>query len=123
MSTEAVLEHAGVGVDTGAASPCPSCLYLARQVAELRAELLLLRSENEKLRAENQRLRDECERLMKEIRRRTKVAEQFPNEQSALLLVTARLRRIHECWAERRYLDMAPLYELEHHRETQAAVA
>jgi putative transposase len=53
------------------------------------------------------RTNNPLERLMKEIRRRTKVAEQFPHEESALLLVTARLKRIHESWAERRYLDMA----------------
>ncbi len=69
------------------------------------------------------RTNNPLERLMKEIRRRTKVAEQFPHEESALLLVTARLKRIHEGWAERRYLDMAPLHELEQSRTTQAAVA
>ncbi len=54
------------------------------------------------------RTNNPLERLMKEIRRRTKVAEQFPHEESALLLVTARLKRIHEGWAERRYLDHGP---------------
>ncbi len=58
---------------------------------------------------------------MKEIRRRTKVAEQFPHEESALLLVSVRLKRIHESWAERRYLDMQPLWERESEIETQAA--
>lgn len=60
---------------------------------------------------------------MKEIRRRTKVAEQFPHDESALLLVTARLKRIHESWAERRYLDMQPLRERESELESQAAAA
>src|SRR5690606_178034 len=55
--------------------------------------------------------------------RRTKVAEQFPSEESALLLVTARLRRIHESWQERRYLDVQPLYALERREEARAAVA
>ena len=50
---------------------------------------------------------------MKEIRRRTKVAEPFPHEESALLLITARLKRLHERWAERRYLDLSPLWEQE----------
>lgn len=63
------------------------------------------------------------EHLITEIRRRTKVAEQFPHEESALLLVTARLKRIHESWAERRYLDMAPLEEMEQARMDQAAAA
>jgi transposase-like protein len=69
------------------------------------------------------RTNNPLERLMKEIRRRTKVAEQFPSEESALLLVTARLKRIHESWAERRYLDMAPLHEMEQSHTTQASAA
>ena len=69
------------------------------------------------------RTNNPLERLLKEVRRRTKVAEQFPSEESALLLVTARLRRIHESWQERRYLDMQPLYELERREEARAAVA
>lgn len=69
------------------------------------------------------RTNNPLERLMKEIRRRTKVAEQFPSEDSALLLVTARLKRIHESWAERRYLDMAPLYEMEQSQTSQASAA
>ena len=59
------------------------------------------------------RTNNPLERLMKEIRRRTKVAEQFPSEGSALLLVTARLMRMHQSWADRRYLDMTPLHERE----------
>jgi hypothetical protein len=51
------------------------------------------------------------------------LAEQFPHEQSALLLVTARLKRIHESWAERRYLDMQPLYDMEHDPTAQASAA
>lgn len=62
------------------------------------------------------------ERLMKEIRRRTKVAEQFPHAESALLLVTARLCRIHEQWQERRYLDLEPLYERERSEATQVGM-
>jgi hypothetical protein len=37
------------------------------------------------------------------------------------LLVTARLKRIHESWAERRYLDMAPLHEMEQGETAQTA--
>lgn len=39
------------------------------------------------------------ERVNKEIRRRTKVAGLFPNEASALRLVTATLQEVHETWA------------------------
>lgn len=80
MSTEAVLERAGAGADTGAVVPCPNCVDLGRQVAELRAEFLLLRAENEKLRAENQRLRDENERLKDEVRRGKRSAGRFSRE-------------------------------------------
>jgi putative transposase len=69
------------------------------------------------------RTNNPLERLMKEIRRRTKVTEQFPHEESALLLVTARLKRIHESWAERRYLDMTPLHEMEQAQTAQASAA
>ncbi len=69
------------------------------------------------------RTNNPLERLMKEIRRRTKVAEQFPSEESALLLVTARLQRIHESWSERRYLDMSLLRDLEQAETAQANAA
>jgi transposase-like protein len=41
------------------------------------------------------RMKNALERLRKEIRRRIKVAEQLPGEDTTLLLVTARLKRIH----------------------------
>lgn len=69
------------------------------------------------------RTNNPLELLMKEIRRRTKVSEQFPHEQSALLLVTARLKRIHESWAERRYLYMQPLYDMEQDPTAKATAA
>jgi len=48
------------------------------------------------------------ERSNKEIKRRTKVVGVFPNKESALRLVTARLIEIHEDWlTERHYLDMS----------------
>jgi transposase-like protein len=48
------------------------------------------------------------ERVNKEIRRRTRVAMLFPNQESALRLVTAVLVEIHEDWATYRsdYLNM-----------------
>jgi putative transposase len=50
------------------------------------------------------------ERLMKEIRRRTRVVGAFPDGQSALLLVAARLRHVAGThWGTRRYLDPAHL--------------
>lgn len=47
------------------------------------------------------------ERIMKEIRRRTRVIGSFPDGESALMLVAARLRHISgSSWSERKYLNM-----------------
>jgi transposase-like protein len=54
------------------------------------------------------------ERIMREIRRRTRVVGSFPDSQSALMLVCARLRHISAgTWSTRTYLDMKKLYEAE----------
>lgn len=55
-----------------------------------------------------------AERINREIRRRTRVVGTFPNGNSALMLVTARLKYIveHE-WGKRRYLDMSKLEEMD----------
>ena len=54
------------------------------------------------------------ERAFREVERRTRVVGVFPSEQSAETLATAVLLRVSEDWAERRYLDMAPLHALFH---------
>jgi len=69
------------------------------------------------------RTNNPLERLLEEVRSRTQVADQFPSEDRALLLATARPRRIHESGQERRCLDMQPLYELERRKEARATVA
>lgn len=52
------------------------------------------------------------ERLNREVRRRTRVVGAFPDGQSALMLVAARLRHIAGTkWGTRRYLDMGRLRE------------
>ncbi len=52
------------------------------------------------------------ERIMREIRRRTRVVGAFPDGQSALMLVAARLRHIAGTkWGTRRYLNMERLRE------------
>lgn len=52
------------------------------------------------------RTNNALERLMREIRRRTRVVGNFPDGQSALILVAARLRYIAGTkWGTRRYLD------------------
>lgn len=54
------------------------------------------------------------ERINRVIRRRTRVVGTFPDGNSALMLVTARLKYIveHE-WGKRRYLDMSKLEEMD----------
>ena len=54
------------------------------------------------------------ERINREIRRRARVVGTFPDGNSALMLVTARLKYIaeHE-WDKRRYLDMSKLEEMD----------
>ena len=54
------------------------------------------------------------ERIMREIRRRTRVVGNFPDGQSALMLVAARLRHIAGTrWGSRQYMDMERLREQE----------
>lgn len=64
------------------------------------------------------RTNNPLERIMREIRRRTRVVGSFPDGQSALMLVAARLRHIAGTkWGTRRYLSMERLYELEQERK------
>jgi len=52
------------------------------------------------------------ERLMREIRRRTRVVGSFPDGNSALMLVCARLRHVATSnWGTKRYLNMSLLLE------------
>jgi transposase-like protein len=52
------------------------------------------------------RTNNPLERIMREIRRRTRVVGSFPDGNSALMLVAARLRHISGTkWGTRRYLD------------------
>jgi putative transposase len=56
------------------------------------------------------RTNNPMERIMREIRRRTRVVGAFPDGQSALMLVAARLRHVAGTrWGTRRYLDMEHL--------------
>ena len=58
------------------------------------------------------RINNPPERINRELRRRTRVVGNFPDGQSALMLVCARLRYIagHK-WGTERYLNMRPLYQ------------
>lgn len=58
------------------------------------------------------RTNNPMERIMREIRRRTRVVGAFPDGNSALMLVAARLRHIAGTkWGTRRYLSMERLQE------------
>lgn len=59
------------------------------------------------------RTNNPLERIMREIRRRTRVVGNFPDGESALMLVAARLRHVAGTrWGTRRYLDMSKLDEI-----------
>jgi transposase-like protein len=56
------------------------------------------------------RTNNPLERLNREVRRRTRVVGAFPDGESALVLVAARLRHMAGTkWGTRRYLDMGKL--------------
>jgi putative transposase len=58
------------------------------------------------------------EGINREIRRRTRVAGNFPDGNSALMLVAARLRHVASTkWGTRKYMDMERLYALERDKE------
>lgn len=60
------------------------------------------------------------ERINREIRRRTNAVGAFPDGNSALMLVCARLRFVSASeWGVKTYLNMERLYEMEHERETE----
>jgi len=66
------------------------------------------------------RTNNPLERIMREIRRRTRVVGSFPDGNSALMLVAARLRHIAATkWGTRMYMKMDRIEELS--RGTQAA--
>jgi transposase-like protein len=76
-------------------------------VAETLTYMAFPREHRVRLRTNNM-----LERVMREIRRRTRVVGNFPDGQSALMLVAARLRHIAGTkWGARRYLDMTRLRE------------
>jgi transposase-like protein len=55
------------------------------------------------------RTNNPLERIMREIRRRTRVVGAFPDGNSALMLVAARLRHVAGTrWGTRKYLDISP---------------
>jgi putative transposase len=67
------------------------------------------------------RTNNPLERILREVRRRTRVVGAFPDGNSALMLVAARLRHIAGTrWGTRQYLNMELLAELEREAELAA---
>jgi len=65
------------------------------------------------------RTNNPMERIIREIRRRTRVVGAFPDGQSALMLVAARLRHVAATrWGSRRYLAAEVLFADEVHAKT-----
>lgn len=68
------------------------------------------------------RTNNPLERVLKEVRRRTKVIGAFPDGQSVLMLVAARLRHVASTrWGTKKYLDMERLKEPAAEEEIAAA--
>ena len=64
------------------------------------------------------RTNNTTERVNREIKRRTKAIGSFPDGQSALMLVWARLHHVAATdWGSKRYLNMDHLFELEFQRQ------
>ena len=62
------------------------------------------------------------ERVNREIKRRTKAIGAFPDGQSALMLVCARLRHVAASdWGTKRYLNMNHLFQMELMNNTETA--
>lgn len=70
------------------------------------------------------RTNNPLERLMREIRRRTRAIGAFPDGNSALILVSARLRHVvGTLWGRKRYMDMDHLRALDRDREAKERTA
>src|SRR6185436_20187560 len=91
-------------VERYAASAPQLAEWLEQNVPEALTVFLLPRRHRRRLRTSNM-----LERLNKELKRRTRVAGLFPNEASALRLVSAVAMEISEEWeTNRKYLTMEP---------------
>ena len=67
------------------------------------------------------RTNNPLERIMREIRRRTRVVGAFPDGNSALMLVAARLRHVAGTrWGTRKYMDMSRLREQEREKKLKS---
>ena len=92
MCAISIIEGGALHRDGGAKTPCRWC-YFSVQVVLMR--------------------RNSHERLNREIRRRTRVVGTFPDGNSALMLVCARLRHVAGTqWGNKKYMSMKHLKTL-----------
>lgn len=84
-----------------------AAVMVSEGIAETLAYMAFPREHWRSLRTNNP-----LERVMRELRRRTRVVGCFPDGESAVMLVAARLRHVAGTkWGTRRYMDMTRLYE------------
>lgn len=103
---QAALEKAEVVANKLQAMKLPKAATAVREgIRETLTYMAYPREHWRKIRTNNP-----MERIMREIRRRTRVVGNFPDGNSALMLVTARLRyMVGQAWGTRQYLNMALL--------------
>jgi transposase-like protein len=69
------------------------------------------------------RTNNTLERLNREIRHRTKVVGNFPDGESALMLVSARVRHVASTkWGKRAYMNMELLWEQDREHQQESAM-
>jgi putative transposase len=103
---EAAREKAGAVAEKLEVMRLPKAAALVREgIAETLSYMAFPREHWRCLRTNNP-----LERVMRELRRRTRVVGAFPDGESALMLVAARLRHVASGrWGTRRYMDMSRL--------------
>jgi transposase-like protein len=115
---QAAREKAQAVVEKLSAMRLPQAASIVRQGAEETLSYMSFPREHwTRIRTNNV-----LERIMREIRRRTRVVGNFPDGQSAVMLVAARLRHIAGTkWGTRRYLDIDRLREYEQEEQLTAS--
>lgn len=115
-SREAALEKAAIVVEKLVSMKLSKAASTLREgIAETLSYYYFPREHWLRIRTNNM-----LERIMKEIRRRTRVVGSFPDGNSALMLVSARLRHIAgTTWSTACYLNMGRLRELKKIEEVQ----
>ena len=81
-----------------------------KKPAREKAKAVIAELRKMKLKEAAKKVEDGMERLSREIRRRTRIVGTFPDSNSALMLVCARLRHVAGSqWGNRKYMNMKHL--------------